>query len=46
MTSYLTSFHYFVHPPGVASTAKYRELIDRMYINADTVVEWPHTSDE
>ena len=33
-------------PPDVASTVRYRVLIDRMYIYEDTVVEWPHIYDE
>ena len=36
---------YFVHPPGVASTARYRLLIDKRVCEY-TVVELPHTSDE
>ena len=31
ITSYLISFKYFVHPPGVASTAGHGVLIDKMY---------------
>ena len=30
VTSYLFSFRYFVHPPGVPSTARYRTLLDKM----------------
>ena len=30
-TSYLISFQHFVHPPGVASTARYRVLIGKMW---------------
>ena len=30
ITSYLISFQYFVHPPGVTSTPRYRVLIDNM----------------
>ena len=37
---------YFVHSPGVASTAKYRILIDKMCTYEYTDVEWPHISDE
>jgi len=39
---YLISFQYFVHPPYVTSTARYRVLSVFEY----TVVEWPHTSEE
>jgi len=31
ITSYLISVQYFVHPPGVASIARYRKLIDKMW---------------
>jgi len=30
ITSYFISFQYFVHPPGVAATARYRVLIDNL----------------
>ena len=30
ITSYLISFQYFVHPPGVASTVRDRVLINKM----------------
>ena len=30
ITLFLTSFHYCVHPPGVAYTARYRVLIEKM----------------
>ena len=30
ITSYLISFQYFVHPLGVASTARYLVFIDKM----------------
>jgi len=45
ITSYLISFQYFVHPPGVASTVStVYSLITCVY--EYTVLEWPHTSDE
>jgi len=39
---YLISFQYFVHPPGVTSTARYRVLIDTMclWIGMDMKKNW------